>query len=208
MLPFTLAAGLSCPTHADLAAALSAEFRLVDEPAVDAALDALGAALAPAREAGAGGQLETLAGVMAAFEPLDAAGDPSALLIDVVLDRMAGHPAVLAVIAAEAARRAGLALAVVGDGPALLVGPYARRGAAAFDPRRPGVGRLQGECVIWRCSHQVAFALLREYLDRALRSGDLAGALRAADLRLELPLEEWALDRLRGERRALRARLN
>jgi hypothetical protein len=130
------------------------------------------------------------------------------VLIDFGLDRLAGHQPVLAVIAAEAARRAGLALAVVGDGPALLVGPYARRGAAAFDPRRPGVGRLEEERVIWRCSHQVAFALLREYLDRALRAGDLAGALRAADLRLELPLEDWVLDRLRSERHALRARLN
>src|SRR3954471_14058544 len=116
MLPFSLDASLSCPTHADLAAALAAEFRLVDEAAIDAALDGLATELTFARCAGAREQLHALAALMAAFEPVEAVIDPSAVLIDVVLDRMAGHPATLAVIAAEAARRAGLALAVIGDG--------------------------------------------------------------------------------------------
>ncbi|MFN8203966.1 MAG: transglutaminase family protein [Solirubrobacteraceae bacterium] len=208
MLPFSLAAGLSCPTHADLAAALAAEFRPVDEAAVDAALGGVTSALEAYRDAPAAEQLVGLAAVMAAFEPVEGAADANVMLIDVALDRMAGHPTVLAVIAAEAAQRAGLAMAVIGGGRDLFVGPYARHGAAAFDPRRPGLNRLPDERCSWRCSHQVALLLLREYLDRALRAGDLAGALRAAELRLQLPLELWALRRLRGELNAVRARLN
>lgn len=193
MLPFSLAAGLSCPTHADLAAALAAEFRTVDERAVDEGLDGLAIALAPARLDHPVEQLDELCRTMAAFEPLEAPLDQRALFLDVVLDRLAGHPTVLAVIAAEAGRRAGLDVGVV-----MEHGGTHRVGHLALEPA----------ATRWPCAHQVAFALLGAQIERAQRGGDLGSALHAAELRLELPLSTEMRRRVEGERERLRARLN
>jgi hypothetical protein len=210
MLPFSLAAGLSCPTHADLAAALAAEFHAVDEQAVDDALDALAAHLSGARHADALDQLDVLTGAMAAFEPLAAPLDAPAAHIDVALDRLAGHPTALAVIGAEAARRAGLDQTVAAAGAHHVLAHRGLGVQVAYDPALPGVRRVRPGIAAptWRCSHQVAYALLREHLDRALRAGDIAGALRAAELRLELPVDPATRSRLEHEQRSLRAHLN
>lgn len=208
MLPFSLAAGLTCPSHADLAASLAAEFRPLDEDRLDAGLDGLAIGLSHLRGEHPLDQLEALAGVMAAFEAIDAPLDPRAVHLDVALDRLMGPPTTLAVIAVETGRRAGFDVGVVGDGRRHLVAHRRHDGPGAFDPTVPAVCDVE-ECRIgWRCSHQLAFALLREHLDRALRVGDLAGALRAAELRLELPLEPHVLERLTVELWSLRSRLN
>jgi hypothetical protein len=207
MLPFSIAASQSCPPHAELAAALAAEFRTVDARALDHALDDLALELVGAHAGAPLDQLDVLASAMAAFERLEAPLDPAALLIDVVLARLSGHATTLAVIAAEAGRRAGLEVGVAGDGLGHVV---AHRGAGAvvFDPTLGAVRTVEDRPLAWRCAHQVTFALLGEHIDRALRVGDLAGALRAAELRLELPMERWDNDRLERELRALRSRLN
>ncbi len=208
MLPFSLAAGLSCPTYADLAAALAAEFRPLDEEQVDAELDALAAGVAGLRGADPLTQLDALTGMLACFEAVQAPLDPRALLIDVVLERLTGHPTTLAVIAAEVGRRAGLDVGLVAIGRRHLVAHRMAEDPVAIDPELPAVQVVEDERAAWRCSHQVAYALLREQLDRALRAGDIAGALRAAELRLALPLDDGARERMRAELRALRARLN
>jgi hypothetical protein len=208
VLPFSIAASQSCPPHADLVTALAAEFRPVDLPAVEAALDGLAIELAGACAVRPADQLDVLTRAMAAFEALEAPLDPPALLIDVVLARLAGHATTLAVVAAEAGRRAGFELGVAGDGMGGHVVAHAHAGAVVFDPALGAVRSIPDDGLSWRCAHQVAFALLREHIDRALRVGDIAGALRAAELRLELPMEGWALDRLERELRTLRARLN
>ncbi|HEY8584370.1 MAG TPA: transglutaminase family protein [Capillimicrobium sp.] len=193
MLPFSLAAGLSCPTHAVLAAALAAEFHPVDERGVDEALDALAAALAPTRDEHPVEQLDELRRTMEAFAVDDAPLDPDALLIDTVIDRLAGHPATLAVIGCSAAQRAGLDVGVLAAGPGAL-----RAAHRALEPPRAA----------WRCAHQVAFVLLAEQIERAQRCGDIAAALRAGELRLELPLGPGARTRVEGELAMLRALLN
>lgn len=210
MLPFSLAAGLSCPTHADLAAALAAEFHPVDERTVDEALDALAAGLTPVRGSDALDQLDALTGAMAVFEAQAAPLEARAVHVDVALDRLCGHPTALAVIGAEVARRAGLDLWVAAAGGHHVVAHREYGVHVAYDPALPGVRRVRPgpAAPTWRCSHQVAFALLREHLDRALRAGDIAGALRAAELRLELPIDPATRSRLTAERAALRARLN
>jgi Transglutaminase-like superfamily len=208
VLPFSIAASQSCPPHAELAIALAAEFRRVDLAAVEAGLDALAIELAGAGVEDPLDQLDVLTGAMAAFEALDAPLDPPALLIDVALARLAGHPITLAVIAAEAGRRAGFEVGVAGgDGQGHVVA-HQGAGIVIFDPALGAVRSVEEGDLSWRCAHQVVFALLGEHIDRALRVGDIAGALRAAELRLELPMEGWALDRLRHERRTLGARLN
>lgn len=207
MLPFSLAAGRSCPPHAELAIALAAEFRPVDVAAVEAALDRLAEGMSAARDAHALDQLDVITGAMASFTALEAPLESPALLIDVTLERRRGHATTLAVIAAEAGRRAGLPVGVAGDGRCHVVA-HPRAGTTAFDPRLGAVRCMPSERTAWRCAHQVAFALLRAHIDRALRAGDIAGALRAAELRLELPMEGWAREQLQDELARLRARLN
>jgi hypothetical protein len=114
------------------------------------------------------------------------------------------------VVGAEAARRAGFDLAIAAAGGHHVVAHRALGVQVAYDPALPGVRRVRPGIAAptWRCSHQVAFCLLREHLDRALRAGDIAGALRAAELRLELPVDGATRARLLHEQRALRACLN
>jgi hypothetical protein len=208
MLPFSLAAGLSCPTHADLSAALAAEFHELDESAVDDHFDALAASLHGVARFDALEQLDALTAAMAVFEPMQAPLDPAALLIDVALDRLSGHPTTLAVIGAEVARRAGLCVGVVGAGRRHLVGHRHAGLEVGLDPNVCAVRAVTDRRAGWRCSHQVAFATLRELIERQLRVGDIGGALRASELRLQLPLEGWVSERLTTELSSLRARLN
>ena len=192
MLPFSLAATQSCPDHAGLALALAAEFHEVDEGAVEAAFDALGAALAPALPDHPVEQLDELCRTMAAFEALEAPLDPAAVHVDVAIDRLAGHATTLTVVAAEAGRRAGFDVGIV----------------AGRDGHRIGHRALEPADAPWRCGHQVAFALLAELVERAQRTGDLATALRAAELRLDLPLGGAARRRVEHELERMRALLN
>jgi hypothetical protein len=208
MIPFSLAAGLSCPTHADLATALAAEFHELDEGTVDDHLDALAASLHGARDLDPREQLEALAGAMAVFEPMQAPLDPRALLIDVVLERFTGHPTTLAVIGAEVGRRAGLPVGVVAAGRRHLVGHLHAGVELGLDPTVCAVRPVTDRRAAWRCSHQVTFATLRGLIERQLRVGDLRSALQASELRLQLPLEDWIAERLAVELSGLRARLN
>jgi hypothetical protein len=208
MIPFSLAAGLSCPSHADLAASLAAEFHELDEAAVDDQLDALAAGLYGVQGVPPLEQLDALTAAMAVFEPMQAPLDPRALLIDVALERLGGHPTTLAVIGTEVARRAGLCVGVVGAGRRHLVGHCHAGLEVGLDPNVCAVRAVTDRRAGWRCSHQVTFSTLRELIERQLRIGDLAGALRAAQLRLQLPLESWVTERLNIELSAMRARLN
>jgi hypothetical protein len=210
MLPFSLAAGLSCPSPADLAAALAAEFHAVDEHAIDDAIDEVAFALTCARNASAVDQLDELARHMAAFEALTVPLEARAVHIDVALRRTAGHPTALAVIGAEAAQRAGLNLAIAAAGRHHVIAHREHGVQVAYDPSTARVRRIRPgvQAPTWRCSHQVAYALLKEHLDRALRAGDIAGALRAAELRLDLPLAATVRGKLELELKMLRSRLN
>lgn len=209
-LPFAVQASAGCPTHADLTLALAAEFGQVDLAAVDGALDALAADLCGARGLAPREQIAALGSLLGAFAPADVQADPRVLMLDAVVERFEGAQVLLAVVACEAARRAGLPVGVIGDGRRHLVGHCATAEPLALDPAHRGGprGAEEVEGLMWRCSHQVAFAVLRDLVDCSLRGGDLARALRAAELRLTLPLGPDALDVLRAELTALRARLN
>src|SRR5262245_29911261 len=111
---FTRLASGGCPPLADLLLALAAEFRDVDLEAADAMLDELalplfGLADAEARVAAGGlaAMLDTEPGFDA--DRTSVAG----LWLDTVLETHTGHPLVLAAIAAEVGRRAGLAVHVL-----------------------------------------------------------------------------------------------
>ena len=97
-----------CPPLADLMLALAAEFRTVDEAAAEERLDELGRPLFGLEPRAAASALARCVGGFEA-ERMSVGG----LWLDTVLAERSGHPLVLAAIAAEAGRRAGLAIHVL-----------------------------------------------------------------------------------------------
>ena len=198
-----------------LALALAAEFRAVDEQAVLERLDALAAEVAAAAETT--GELEALGVVLGARHGFAGATDeydhPDNSMIDLVLERRSGLPIALSVVYVATARRAGIALEGVGlpghyvvgrfpaDGPPALLDPFAG-GAPLAAPEAAGA-----DVRPWG-AHETALRMLNNLVGSYTRRNDLGRAIRAAEMRLELPLERRLEQALGGELRGLRARLN
>lgn len=212
LIPFTVQAGRACPTHADLALALAAEFRPPVHSAGDA-LDDLAAELLRVRDEDAGEQLAWCAETVASrleSRDLQWAGIDDLLLDRVVADG-SGHPLALAVVCVEAARRAGISLGVVAGGAGCFVAHTMLDEPLLVDVARGGRVIEAGgrtDDIGWQCSHQVAARMLNRIGERAERTGNIAWALRAAELRLALPFSRTVLDDLRHELAHLRARMN
>jgi len=185
---FTRLACGGCPPVADLLLALAAEFREVDTTTADARLDALALPLFGL----AGGDLRTAAGRLAAVLDTDPGFDAdrvsvSGLWLDSALETRAGHPLVLAALAAEVGRRAGLSVHVLsaptgwyaglGDGERLWLVD------ATMDGRKADPWSLRRHC-----AHELAFAALLGLSERYEKVGDRHRAGRAALLRSRLPL--------------------
>lgn len=182
----------------------------VDRETVDDDLAALAACALSARCSGPAAQLEAIAGAMEPFAVSDAQVGVGDLLVDDVLANWTGTPLLLCAVAVEAGARAGLDLAVAGDGRDHVVVHRAERAGAAYDPER-GLRTLtppERERFRPRCGHQVAFSVLATMIERATRGGDVGLALRAADLRLRLPLAAPLRARVEAERTGLAAVLN
>jgi hypothetical protein len=214
VIPFARLAADGCPSHAALALSLAAEFHAADETGAETVLASLGAALAPLREARA---LEQLAGagelVGARIGARVRPGRLEDLLLDRVLVTGAGDPICWAVICVHAAEQAGIPLGIVADAEDhVLVAHRELEVPYVLEPLAPAVPlqaeQLPGGDLSWRCSHQVALMLLDRILARAERAGRHGDALRAAQLRLELPLDERTIDTLRDDADGVRARLN
>jgi len=212
LIPFTVQAGRACPSHADLALALAAEFRPPVASTGDR-LDDLAAELLAVRDEDAGEQLawcaEAVAGRLEARD-LEWAGIDDLLLDRVVADG-AGHPLALAVICVEAARRAGIGLGVVAGGAGCFVAHPQLDEPLLVDVARGGRVIEAGgrtDDAGWQCSHQVAARMLNRIGERAEHTGNVAWALRAAELRLALPFARPVLDELRHALAHLRARMN
>jgi len=135
---------------------------------------------------------------------------PDNSMLDVVLERRRGLPILLSVVYVEVARRAGIELAGVGlpghyvvghfgQDPPILLDPFA--GGAALEARAPIELRAWG-------AHETALRMLNNLVGSYLRRSDLTRAIRAAEMRLELPLAETEDAAFGAELRALRARLN
>jgi len=199
-----------------LALALAGEFREVDEAAALARLDALAAdvsAAAAGRDA-----LDALGEVLGARHGFAGAGDvydhPDNSMLDLVLERGRGLPIALSVVYVETARRAGIALDGVGLAGHYVVGQFPADGAlpVLLDPFAGGV-RLEaataaGDDVRAWGAHETALRMLNNLAGSYTRRNDLGRAIRAAELRLELPLERGLAETLAAELRGLRARLN
>jgi len=201
-----------------LALALAAEFRLVDEAVALARLDDLAADVAAAAERR--NELDALGEVLGVRHGFGGAGDeydhPDNSMLDVVLARGHGLPIALSVVYVETARRAGIALDGVGLPGHYVVGQFPAGGAppVLLDPFAGGA-RIDASAAAeadpdmrpWG-AHETALRMLNNLLGAYTRRNDLGRAIRAAELRLELPLERGLAAALAAELRGLRARLN
>lgn len=109
------------------------------------------------------------------------------LLLHRVLDRRAGHPLVLAAIAAEAGRRAGLPAGVWSSRFAWFAGVRSEEGVSLVNATGASGPRPSG--VRCHCAHEVAFAAL---LGLEHRADDPEVADRARVLREALPVGDAA----------------
>jgi hypothetical protein len=135
---------------------------------------------------------------------------PADAMLDRVIMRGRGHPALIAAICVEAGARAGLPLAPAGTDEEIFVGVRNDTGdgpsTLIIDPAGALAGPLPG--MSWRCSHEVCFIALSKLSRLFCLTGDIAGALRAAELRAELPVAPRVAGQLAFEADALRANLN
>ena len=187
---FTGLACSGCPAPADLLLALAAEFRPVDVAAADAQLDALALPLFGAASDAGRSAASRLARMLDREPGFDADRTSVAgLWLDAVLDARAGHPLLLAAIAAEVGRRAGLAVHVLsaptGWYAGLSDGERVWLIDTTMDGRRPDARRIRAHC-----AHEIAFAALLGLTERFDRLGDRRRAGHATLLRSRLPLAD------------------
>jgi regulator of sirC expression with transglutaminase-like and TPR domain len=199
-----------------LALAMAAEFREVDVATAMASLDALGADVSAAAQRTTGSPQEVTAacaevlGTTHGFEgDRRQYDDPQNSMLDVVLQRRRGLPILLSVVYIEAARRAGIALSGVGLPGHFVVGHFGADTPLLLDPFDRGRPMSAGVVALrpWR-PNEIAMRMLNNLVSSYTRRGDLAHAIRAAELRLLLPAPETVRDTLATELRTLQVRLN
>ncbi len=208
--PFATLACASCPDLERFLVSLVGEFRLVDVSAVTLALDRIALDVGYVRGLDPAAQLDAMRTALGDLRPLPAA-TLDAVAIDRVLERRAGHPVLLAAIHVLAGRRAGVPLGVIVAEGRPLVAHRRGREAVVLDPadgaRRVPGGELPVDAR-WRCPHQVAYHALTALASGAMERGDVGLAIRAAELRLDLPCDADSRTVLELELNRLRARLN
>ncbi|MEA2297726.1 MAG: hypothetical protein QOF77_662 [Solirubrobacteraceae bacterium] len=213
---FATVVALGDPPLDQLALALAGEFGAVDAEAALERLERLGEEIASV----AGGSRDPEAEVEAVRTVLGTrhgfVGDradydhPDNSMLDRVLARRTGLPIVLSVVYVEAARRAGITVAGVGLPGHFVVGHFGHVPPLLLDPFAGGT-RLEvaggGEVEPWS-AHQTALRMLNNLVGSYQRRHDLSRAIRAAELRLSLPLEDRDRSAFAAELQSLRAILN
>ena len=212
LIPFARQARRACPGHAELALALAAEFR-PPRPGADRAFDHLAAPLVGCEGDPPGEQLAWCAEVVAAA-PGDAprsAGRASTTCCSTAWS--SAGPAIRSRSRSSASRRRAARASSSASWPAA-------RAASSAIPRLDepllldvARGRLveaggRPDDAGWQCAHQVAARILNRIGERADATGNVAWALRAAELRLALPFARPVRDELVHALAHLRARLN
>src|SRR3954470_20592356 len=201
-----------------LALALAAAFHAVDAARALATLDGLGEQVAGVRRDSPGTPeaealalshvLGTLHGFGGDTEQYDR---PENSMLDRVLERRRGLPILLSVVYVEGARGGGVPLAGVGLPGHYVVGLFGAAEPLLLDPFAAGVRitpDVPAALVRPWTPHETAMRMLNNLVPAFRRRGDLAGALRAAELRLALPAGAGDHDAVRAELARLRANLN
>ena len=203
----------------ELALALAAEFHPADTDGALAELDSLGAELAELVEPGSpAGEVEAcrvLLGQRHGF-----VGDrerydhPENSMLDRVLDRRRGLPILLSVVYVETARRAGIPLGGVGLPGHFVVGHFGADPPLLLDPfsgglpaKAPTGHPARRVLRPWR-NHETVMRILNNLTATFGARCDFPSAIRAAELRLALPVPESARGALELELRSLQANLN
>jgi regulator of sirC expression with transglutaminase-like and TPR domain len=217
--PFAEVAGDSEATLDVVALALAGEFRDVDVPGAMASLDALGAELSRAAEqTSRAPEAEVIACRQVLGDAHGFLGDqaqydhPDNSMLDLVLTRRRGLPILLSVVYVEVARRAGIEFAGVGLPGHFVVGHFGVNPPVLLDPFAGGETltiAADREALIrpWGV-HEIAMRMLNNLVAAYQRRGDLTMALRAATMRLTLPVQPGLQDALKSELRAIQAQLN
>ncbi|MDQ3675512.1 MAG: transglutaminase-like domain-containing protein [Actinomycetota bacterium] len=218
--PFAELARRPDPPLDEIALSLAAEFGEVDADAARTRLDELGdevdALLVAPRDprAEADAVVEVLGrrhGFRGDRENYD---HPRNSMLGVVLERRAGLPILLSVVYVAVGRRAGVALDGVGLSGHYVVGHFGVLPPVLLDPFNAGkqleVDRPMPPATVrpWGV-HETVLRMLNNLVTAYTRRNELGRAIRAAEMRLELPLEAGHnVATLGVELRALRARLN
>lgn len=220
-MAFDAFAELACepePPVEGLALGLAAEFRDVDADGARRQLDRLGEKVLTelARpDPDPVAALGTVLGLHHGF-----AGDtreydhPDNSMLPAVLERRVGLPITLSVLYVAVARRVGIPLHGVGLPGHFVAGHFAHPHARPqlLDPFHAGV-RIAvpdlPEALLrpWG-PHETVLRMLNNLVAAFTKRGAVGEAIRAAELRLLLPVDPADLDRYTLEARALRARLN
>jgi hypothetical protein len=213
MRPFAELAQSSASTLDRLALAIAAEFRDVDEPAALARLAELADELVPGETpVEEGDALAALLGGRYRFAGNEASYDhPDNSMLDLVLERGAGLPILLSVVYEEVARRRGIPLHGVGLPGHFVVAHFGEDPPLVYDPFASGeridLDGPPGLVRAWR-PQETALRILNNLVLSFSRHSELMKAIRAAELRLELPLAVGTYAELETELRSYRARLN
>jgi regulator of sirC expression with transglutaminase-like and TPR domain len=210
VVPFTDLAGRPSAPLDELALSLAAEFRDVDADAAIARLDALGEEVSMVP----GDRLDALVDVLGRRHGFagdrENYDDPANSMLDIVLERRRGLPILLSVVYVEVARRADLTLAGVGLPSHYLVGRFGPPPPVLLDPFAGGtrVELPASEHLRPWGEHETVLRMLNNLVGSFVRRNDLGRAIRAAEMRLDLPHAKPQAEALGAELRALRARLN
>ena len=219
MRDFKTLAEQPAPPLDELALALATEFRTAD---CDGALTELDRLAAELRELAASPSPEeqaeacrVLLGERHGFTgDRDEYDHPDNSMLDLVLERRRGLPILLSVVYAEAARRAGINLGGVGLPGHYVVAHFGARPPLLLDPFSGGatVSNVAPEVAAiyvrpWS-AHETGLRILNNLTSAYCSRADFTRAMRAAELRLCLPLDESTRTALTAELRSLHAQFN
>jgi regulator of sirC expression with transglutaminase-like and TPR domain len=212
--PFATLASAPEPHLDELALAMAGELREVDADGALAKLDDLAAELGPAAGGGPEGEAEALRDLLG--DRRGFAGDreeydrPDNSMLDLVLERRQGLPILLSTVYIEVARRAEIPVAGVGLPGHFVVAHFGRTPPLLFDPFFGGTRLEASDPLPVPASgpHETVARMLNNLVRSYGRRADLSRAIRAAELRLELPVGGEARTMFEAELRSLRARLN
>lgn len=135
---------------------------------------------------------------------------PDNSMLDLVIERRVGLPILLSVVYVEVARRAGMPVAGVGMPGHFVVAHFGREPAIVLDPFAGSAMQptsAPSEVEPWN-AHAIALRMLNNLVGAYTRRTDLEPAIRAARMRLGLPVAAEQRGPLTAELRALLARLN
>ncbi len=210
--PFSAVAARPDASLDELALALAREFGEVDSTRALGELDRLGMELAEAAGGGPEAEGEAIRELLGRRHGFT--GDredyyhPDNSMLDRVLERRKGLPILLSIVYVEVARRSGIALAGVGLPGHFVVGHFGSTPPRLLDPFSGGVPIEAGIDPRPSGNHETAARMLNNLVGTYRRRGDLTRAIRAAEMRLALPLGESEDAAFRAELSSLRARLN